>query len=134
MFSKRSASSIKRCPLSRSELGGGCEAVVDGGVVQVVQQVLERALARHNGLHIEAKHGEHSLHPTPVKYVSRPLIYRADRQTASSWLLLVGSIESKVNVYVKIAKDTPSPGYHTHTMVARTWAHAHVCTPERTPV
>lgn len=34
--------------LCRAELGGNCEAVVDGGVSQVVQQVVDRALACKN--------------------------------------------------------------------------------------
>ena len=41
------------------ELASGGEAVVDGGVSQMVSQVLEGRLAGDNGLDEEAEHGEH---------------------------------------------------------------------------
>jgi len=46
--------------LAGGEGGGVCPGVVDGGVVEVVSQVLEGALARDDGLDVESEHGEHS--------------------------------------------------------------------------
>eukprot|EP00197_Chlamydomonas_leiostraca_P002959 CAMPEP_0202864532 /NCGR_PEP_ID=MMETSP1391-20130828/4724_1 /ASSEMBLY_ACC=CAM_ASM_000867 /TAXON_ID=1034604 /ORGANISM="Chlamydomonas leiostraca, Strain SAG 11-49" /LENGTH=91 /DNA_ID=CAMNT_0049544285 /DNA_START=144 /DNA_END=415 /DNA_ORIENTATION=+ len=45
--------------LEGGELGGVGERVVLGGVGQVVVQVLDGALAGHDGLHEEAEAGEH---------------------------------------------------------------------------
>ena len=41
------------------ENGGGGKAVVDAGVGNVLGEVLNGALAGHNGLDVEAEHGEH---------------------------------------------------------------------------
>lgn len=49
------------CLCKWSELGGICEGVVLGGVLEVLEQVLDGSLAGHDGLHEEAEACEHSL-------------------------------------------------------------------------
>jgi hypothetical protein len=46
--------------LAGGEGGGVSPGVVDGGVVEVVSQVLEGALSGDDGLDVESEHGEHS--------------------------------------------------------------------------